>query len=105
MSAPPDHCPDCNCELYPVAHLRPRPAFTPTAKLLMTFGIVLGAVLYFCVLLVRSFYRVPIWGLALAGFPVAVLPALACAWLAYQLPQRMTLRCRRCGWSEQFWKK
>jgi len=45
---------------------------------------------------------VPIVGLAIVWFPVAVLPALVCAFMAYRLPKHLTLRCRKCGWHETF---
>lgn len=100
----PDRCPECDRVLYPVQRLRPTPALGWPARLLLIFGIILSGVTFLggmaaarSVALARG-ARVSMAGTSIVWFPIAVLPALACAYLAYRLPRVARFGCRGCGW-------
>src|ERR1700730_6066018 len=103
MIAPPEDCPDCGRVLYPFATLRPIPSFTILAKLLFLFGSLTTSGIYFAgIILIRSIVWIPMILLGVLWFPVALIPALIIALIAYRLPKRLCLRCTRCGWKGQF---
>jgi hypothetical protein len=95
----PENCPECGRVLYPVVRLRPVPRLQPRARLLLAAGLVVSGALYlFGLMAVRSVIPLPMWLLSLVWFPVALLPALGCGYLAWDLPRVTHHRCRGCGW-------
>ena len=55
----PDNCPECECELYPSRHTRPRPVRTALGRLVLMGGFLLSGLVFLggiavCVLLMSS---------------------------------------------------
>lgn len=94
-----ENCPECGRALYPVVRMRPVPRLQLRARLIFAAGLALSAAVYWYGLVaVRLVVPLPMWLLSLVWFPVALLPALGCGYVAWGLPRVTRHRCRGCGW-------
>jgi hypothetical protein len=95
----PEACPSCDRPLHPVARLRPAPRLGWPARALVLAGSFASAVVFLLgLVMLRAEFPVAMSRLALAWFPIALLPALGCGVLAYRFPRVVRFACRGCGW-------
>jgi hypothetical protein len=114
----PASCPACRKVLYATPSLRPEPRMGRTAIAILILGGVVSAGIYLVlVIILREYFatRTPVPGtqleiihyprirvIAFPTLPVALVPGLILGWIAYRRPKSRRLRCRNCGWSQDY---
>lgn len=113
----PNRCPACDKVMYASVRLRPAPAMSGVARLALGLaGIVTAATFWAVVAGLREHLAVrtplnsnfemvhypPTVFVSLISLPVALVPGVALGWFANRLPKVRRIRCRKCGWKENY---
>lgn len=101
MNSPiPDNCPECECELYPSRHTRPRPVRTAVGQMVIAVGFMLSGGVFLGT--IASLVLLLMMPAVVAGV-VACVPALGVGFAGAMLAERcgrvLKVSCRKCPWA------